>query len=132
MSSFYGNGGCVTDIGGSSSDYNQLQNTPIKNLTGTEGSPINFASLSFGEYKITGYYIYNLNSEKFNTKSLFISIFEDKETKKKIIKFEEFENSQFYIITLTYEDNGEYITDRFSPSNSSLSSVASEIKLLSF
>lgn len=131
MGSFYGNGGCVSEGGSGNSDYNQLQNTPIKNLTGTEGSPINFTNLSFGEYKITGYYIYNLNSEKFNTKSLYISVFEDTETKKKIIKFEEFENSQFYIITLTYEENGDYIMDRFSPSDS-LSSTASEVKLLSF
>ena len=131
MGSFYGNGGCVNEGGSGNSDYNQLQNTPIKNLTGTEGSPINFTNLSFGEYKITGYYIYNLNSEKFNTKSLYISVFEDIETKKKIIKFEEFENSQFYIITLTYEENGDYIMDRFSPSGS-LSSTASEVKLLSF
>lgn len=130
MSSFYGNGG-ISSGGGGTSDYNQLTNIPIKNITGTEGSPVNFSLLSFGQYKITGYYIFNKDSEVFNSSTLYISIFEDNETKKKIVKFEEFENSQFYIMTLTYEDDGTYIEDRFSPSQGS-SEVTSEIKLLSF
>lgn len=130
MSSFYGNGGISSGSGGTS-DYNQLTNIPIKNMTGTEGSPVNFSLLSFGQYKITGYYIFNKDSEVFNSNTLYISIFEDNETKKKIVKFEEFENSQFYIMTLTYEDDGTYIEDRFSPSQGS-SEVTSEIKLLSF
>lgn len=130
MSSFYGNGG-ISSGGGGTSDYNQLTNIPIKNMTGTEGSPVNFSLLSFGQYKITGYYIFNKDSEVFNSNTLYISIFEDNETKKKIVKFEEFENSQFYIMTLTYEDDGTYIEDRFSPSQGS-SEVTSEIKLLSF
>lgn len=130
MSSFYGYGG-ISGGGGGVSDYNQLTNIPIKNVTGTETSPVNFELLTFGEYKISGYYIYNKNSEVFNKNVLYISIFEDKETKKKIVKFEEFENSQFYIITLTYEDDGTYIEDRFSPSQGS-SEITSEIKLLSF
>lgn len=129
MSSFYGNGG--VSGGGGTSDYNQLTNVPVKNITGTEGSPINFELLTFGEYKISGYYKFNSDSEVFNKNVLYVSIFEDNETKKKIIKFEEFENSQFYIMTLTYEDDGTYIEDRFSPSQSS-SEIASEIKLLSF
>lgn len=90
-------------------DYNQLLNIPIKNIIGTKESPIIFNSLKFGNYKITGLYKYNNQDVIKNCNdSLLLSVFQDKTTGMKMIKFEEFDNSQFYMILICFEDNESY------------------------
>lgn len=113
-------------------DYNKIPNIPIENKNGTLDSPIDLSSLDFGQYKISGNYIYNskMTEIMFND-NLYIYVFKDIENGKKIIKFEEFKNSNFYIVTLLYEEDGSYIEDRFSLSDST-SSIVKEVELLSF
>lgn len=132
MSSFYGN----VSIGGSSgeggtSNYNELINLPIKNLIGTDSSPIIISNLNYGNYLIKGSYKYNSNS-KLLKEDIFknIQVFKDETSQNKIAKFEVFENKEYYIITLTYENDGNFIEDRLSISSGG--DVASEVKLITF
>lgn len=133
MSSFYGNI-CIGNSSGEggTSNYNDLSNLPIKNLMGTNSSPIIFYNLDYGNYLIKGNYKYNLNSDLLKEDTFKnIQIFKDEVTQKKIAKFEIFENKEYFIITLTFEDNGDYIEDRLSFSSES-SDIASEVKLITF
>ena len=132
MSSFYGN----VSIGGSSgeggtSNYNELINLPIKNLIGTDSSPIIISNLNYGNYLIKGSYKYNSNSELLKEDTFKnIQVFKDETSQNKIAKFEVFENKEYYIITLTYENDGNFIEDRLSISSGG--DVASEVKLITF
>lgn len=132
MSSFYGN----VSIGGSSgeggtSNYNELINLPIKNLIGTDSSPIIISNLNYGNYLIKGSYKYNSNSKLLKEDTFKnIQVFKDETSQNKIAKFEVFENKEYYIITLTYENDGNFIEDRLSISSGG--DVASEVKLITF
>lgn len=114
-------------------DYNNIPNIPIENKIGTVSSPINLSTLEFGEYIISGDYVYNETTENISAKKLYVSVFQDVENGKKIIKFEEFKNSNFYIVTLSYEEDGTYIEDRLSiPDSIDSTNIAKEVELLSF
>ncbi len=115
--SFYG-GGCVVVGGGSgagSSNYNDLINVPIQNLEGTNIQPIVFSELDFGNYVFTGYYKYNQNDTIYiESTPTNIQVFQDDVTLKKIVRTEIFENSEYYMVALIYEDDGSYSIKRFS------------------
>ena len=112
--SFYG-GGCVVVSGGGSSNYNDLTNLPIVNLTGTSMQPVVFSELTFGNYMITGYRRYNQNDTVYlETTPTYVQVFEDDVTLKKIVRTELFENGEYYMVALIYEDDGTYSTKKFS------------------
>lgn len=112
--SFYG-GGCVVVNGGGSSNYNDLINVPIVNLTGTSMQPVVFSELTFGNYMITGYRRYNQNDTVYlETTPTYVQVFEDDVTLKKIVRTELFENGEYYMVALIYEDDGTYSTKKFS------------------
>ena len=70
MSSFYG-GPSVGGGGGGSSNYNDMSNVPIKNITGTSANRfINFAGLDAGHYNLKGYYKKDSQSELQNVSTL--------------------------------------------------------------
>lgn len=116
MSSFYGNYGGGGSGEGSISNYDELLNKPIKNLVGTEASPIILNNLDYGEYLVKGSYIYTSKDTNVKKPSYqyYISILEDPITKKKIAKFETVEDSIFYIYTITFKENNTCVEDKLS------------------
>ena len=113
--SFYG-GGCVVVNGdGGSSNYNDLINVPVVNLTGTSMQPVVFSELAFGNYIVNGYRRYNQNDTVYlETTPTYVQVFEDDVTLKKIVRTEIFENREYYMVALIYEDDGTYSTKKFS------------------
>lgn len=133
MSSFYGNH-VISNAGGGSAgttNYNNLINTPIKNLKGVDSEPIIFSQLDYGNYLMSGYYQYSPNSlvyiESIPTN---IQVFQDTITLQKVVCFETFENNEYFLVTLTYDDDESYIEERFSfkqlQDNGSLSEAVTE------
>ena len=114
--SFYG-GGYIVVNGGSegSSNYNDLVNIPIVNLTGTSMQPVIFSELTFGNYIVTGYRRYNQNDIVYlEATPTYVQVFEDDVTLKKVVRTEIFENGEYYMVALIYEDDGTYSTKKFS------------------
>ena len=113
--SFYG-GGCVVVNGdGGSSNYNDLIIVPVVNLTGTSMQPVVFSELAFGNYIVAGYRRYNQNDTVYlETTPTYVQVFEDDVTLKKIVRTEVFENGEYYMVALIYEDDGTYSTKKFS------------------
>lgn len=109
MSSFYGNGG------GGTIDYNKLKNRPVTNLTGTEESPVILNTLDYGEYIINGNYLYTLNDSvlKGGDEPLYVLMFKDTVTSKKIAKYEIFEDEVYYINNIYFGDEETYLIDKF-------------------
>ena len=117
--SFYGGGCVVVNGGGGSSNYNDLMNVPIVNLTGTSMQPVVFSELAFGNYIVAGYRRYNQNDTVYlETTPTYVQVFEDDVTLKKIVRTEVFENGEYYMVALIYEDDGTYSTKKFSFSTS--------------
>ena len=113
--SFYGGGCVVVNGGGGSSNYNDLMNVPIVNLTGTSMQPVVFSELAFGNYIVAGYRRYNQNDTVYlETTPTYVQVFEDDVTLKKIVRTELFENGEYYMVALIYEDDGTYSTKKFS------------------
>ena len=113
--SFYGGGCVVVNGGGGSSNYNDLMNVPNVNLTGTSMQPVVFSELAFGNYIVNGYRRYNQNDTVYlETTPTYVQVFEDDVTLKKIVRTEIFENSEYYMVALIYEDDGTYSTKKFS------------------
>lgn len=113
--SFYGGGCVVVNGGGGSSNYNDLMNVPIVNLTGTSMQPVVFSELAFGNYIVAGYRRYNQNDTVYlETTPTYVQVFEDDVTLKKIVRTEVFENGEYYMVALIYEDDGTYSTKKFS------------------
>lgn len=113
--SFYGGGCVVVNGGGGSSNYNDLMNVPIVNLTGTSMQPVVFSELAFGNYIVAGYRRYNQNDTVYlETTPTYVQVFEDDVTLKKIVRTEIFENGEYYMVALIYEDDGTYSTKKFS------------------
>ena len=108
MSSFYGcYGGSSGSGGGGVSDYNQLSNTPIKNLIGTETSPVDLSALSYGRYNIAGSYIIKSDDEiiTLNEQQLF-SVFYDSVTGNKVIYYDIIKDGELVHMYITYEQDG--------------------------
>lgn len=113
--SFYGGGCVVVNGGGGSSNYNDSMNVPIVNLTGTSMQPVVFSELAFGNYIVAGYRRYNQNDTVYlETTPTYVQVFEDDVTLKKIVRTEIFENGEYYMVALIYEDDGTYSTKKFS------------------
>ena len=113
--SFYGGGCIVVNGDGGSSNYNDLINVPIVNLIGTSIQPVVFSELAFGNYIVTGYRRYNQNDIVYlETTPTYVQVFEDDVTLKKIVRTEIFENGEYYMVALIYEDDGTYSTKKFS------------------
>ena len=135
MGSFYGNGGWTGGEGSGTTNYNDLSNRPIVNLTGTESSPIVLHMLEYGIYLIKGFYHYNASDElKQFTSPINMQIFEDVATQQKVAKFEIIENQELIIITVFYDRNNDFIEDRLAigSGGGSTSPIAEEIVLGTF
>ena len=112
-SSFYGNGYAVN--GNGTLNYNELKNTPIQNLVGTSSQPVTFSNLNFGNYSVTGYYKYNDEDTIFlEFDPITVQVFKDDVTLKKIVRMEVFENGEYYMVVLIYEEDGTYNIKKFS------------------
>ena len=107
MGSFYGNYGGS----GGTTNYNELENKPIINLTGLPNNPIDLSKLQPGEYILKGYYKYNNIDEdiKFN-RTLKFSVVEDPISEQKNIFFTTTENNKYTTYLITYDkNNNEYV-----------------------
>jgi hypothetical protein len=108
--SFYGGGGVV-----GSSDYTDLINVPIQVLKGTSIQPIVFSELEYGNYLVQGYFKYNQDDTVYiESTPTNVQVFQDEVTLKKIAKTEIFENGEYYLVALIYEDDGSYSINKFS------------------
>lgn len=136
MGSFYGNGGWTSQGGGSgTTNYDDLSNKPIVNLTGTESSPIVLHELEYGIYLIKGSYRYTQDDEiKQSVSPLSLQVFEDVASGEKAAKYEIFENQEFLIITVFYSNDGTFIEDRLAIGDSTCecSHIAEEVVLGTF
>lgn len=133
MSSFYGHGWCTTGGESGTSNYDDLLNKPIVNLTGTETLPVIFSDLGYGNYLIKGFYRYVANDVNKQTINLSVKIVQDQETDKKVAKFEIVENQEIIVITVFYDNQGNFIESRFALGGSGESSrIAEEIVLGTF
>lgn len=121
MSSFYGNGGYYSSSEGGGSntpvtDYNSLTNKPILNLVGVTSQPIIFSNLSYGNYVLSGFYKFNENDQsKQENGQRCLQVYQDKETKQKIVKFETVEKDKYYLNFIKYDKNNNYTIEKFSP-----------------
>ena len=113
--SFYG-GGCIVSGGaGGSSDYRDLVNVPVQVLKGTNVQPIIFSELDYGNYLFSGNYMYNRDSAIFiESTPTNIHVFQDETTMKKIVRLEQFENSEYFMVALIYEEDDSYTEKKFS------------------
>ena len=132
MGSFYGNYSVGGGGGGGTSNYNDLTNKPITNLTGTDSKPIVLGGLFTGEYLIKGTYIYNESDEnKKETLLLHVSVSLDEVTKERVCKFEKCEDGTWfmYVVIIRTDD---YLVNKYSfskPSNNILFVAQSELPL---
>lgn len=106
--------------GGDTTNYNDLINKPVINKTGTESSPIILNTLGYGEYIITGNFVYTNedNTLKGGSFPTYISILQDGITLKKIAKYETFEDGIYYINTVSFNDDETCLIDKISIINS--------------
>lgn len=122
MSSFYGIG-VIADEDRGTTNYNELDNRPIINLTGI--LPVDFSSLDVGVYNVTGNYKYGADD---TTKTWdapnMVYVFKDTVTGKKVLRFDVYEDGARYTLTLVYEDDGTYIISKYSYGLVSADSVA--------
>ena len=133
MSSFYGHGWSIGGSDGGTSDYNDLSNKPITNLTGTESSPVTFSDLGYGNYLIKGFYRYSANDDNRLSSSLLVLITHDEESDGKVAKFDVIENKEVIVITVFYDNDGSFIESRFALGGSGdISHIAEEIVLKTF
>jgi len=122
LSSFYGIG-VIADEDRGTTNYNELDNRPIINLTGI--LPVDFSSLDVGVYNVTGNYKYGADD---TTKTWdapnMVYVFKDTVTGKKVLRFDVYEDGARYTLTLVYEDDGTYIISKYSYGLVSADSVA--------
>lgn len=113
MSSFYGcYGGSSGSGSGGVSDYNQLSNTPIKNLIGTENSPVDLSALSYGRYNVAGSYMYNSNGEVITlTEQRVFSVYNDSITGEKVVFYDSIQNGEIVYTYITYAEDGSVTVD---------------------
>lgn len=123
MSSFYGGAsiyGGGNGSGGGTSDYNDLQNVPVKNLTGTESNPVILDSLQEGNYILTGSYKYiTEDTEIQQITKTEITVTTDIITDEKIISYQYISNGKPYLRVITYQEDGSYSISNICLANSS-------------
>lgn len=116
MGSFYGQvslGG--SGSGGGVSNYNDLSNKPIKNLTGL--TAINLSSLEEGLYNIKGNYIYNTSDttvKTFASPRLLQVLLDDSVTDAKNIIFEYFNNGRHFAKIIHSYADGTYTEENYA------------------
>lgn len=116
MASFYGNIGISSNEGsGGTTNYNELINTPIKNVIGTTLSPIDFSVLNYGNYVLQGKYTYGDGEIKEAYAAKIVQVFQDIENGNRIVKFELFEQNTYYVVSLIYNSDGTYLEEKYSP-----------------
>lgn len=113
--SFYGRGTIGSGSGeGGTTNYNELSNKPITNLTGL--TAINLSSLELGLYNIRGNYIYS--SSDTETKTLtsprLLQILLDNASGLKVAVFDYYENTKHFTRTITYNSDGTYTVNDYS------------------
>ena len=111
MSSFYG-GASIYGAGngsGGTSDYNDLQNVPVKNLVGAESNPIILSQLQEGNYILTGFYKFTETDSEINRiNRTEISVANDIVTDEKIdairgnIKYQLSRRKDYFTILLSH------------------------------
>lgn len=114
MTSFYGRGGGSGTGGSGTSNYNELSNKPITNLTGL--TAINFSTLTPGLYSIRGNYIYNADDGEVKTfpSSNFVEVLLDSISGDKIVTFDLYENGKHLTYSIDYFSDGSYKVDRYT------------------
>lgn len=113
--SFYGRGGGTSSGGSGTSNYNELSNKPITNISG-EIAPINLSTLTAGLYNIRGQYIFNAEDDvikSFNS-STFVKVLLDTVTGDKTVSFETYENEKHFSYSIDYLKDGSYKVDRYT------------------
>lgn len=113
--SFYGRGIIGSGSGeGGTTNYNELSNKPITNLTGL--TAINLNSLELGLYNIRGNYIYN--STDTETKTLasprLLQVLLDSVSGLKVVVFDYYENGRHFTRTITYNTDDTYEVNNYS------------------
>lgn len=97
-------------------DYNKLENTPVKNLTGKDTT--NFIVLSgvgVGNYVLTGYYKKSSSSSLEHLEdSLRLTIVEDLYTRHKVLYFTTIENNESFINKIEYDSFGDILGEKKS------------------
>lgn len=117
MSSFYGQSTLSIESGDSGTfNYDELFNKPIKNLKGTNSTPINISTLESGNYTLIGDYIFSQEDEvKTSSTPRILQIYKDEIKNTLIAKFETFENGEYLITSIIYNEDGTYIEEKYSP-----------------
>lgn len=112
MSSFYGIG-VIADESGGTTNYNELENRPITNLTGI--LPVDFSSLDVGVYNVTGNYKYSAEDDTHTwSEPNMVYIFKDTVTGKKVLRFDVYEDGARYTITLVYDEDSTYTLSKYA------------------
>jgi len=105
MSSFYGPIGIRGSGGSGTTDYNELINTPITNVSGlSEDLFLNLRYLECGEYSLTGYFKTNALGDTRHAEtpiSLLVTL--DTSTGDKIIQYTEVRDKETYLHTISYD-----------------------------
>lgn len=95
-----------TPSGSGSDNYNDLSNTPIKNIAGS--SPQNFVSLAaleFGHYKLTGYYKEDASGNVLQaTTPIELLVTQDAQTGEKLITYQAVSNHEVKNHVLVYSN----------------------------
>lgn len=107
MSSFYGGGGI--NSGGGTDNYNELSNTPIKNIHGIDaGSPIILSGLSYGHYNLTGFYKQDSGSDIQDAQNdaIDVLVIKDKDNGHKTILYHTVESGKPFLNTIAYSASG--------------------------
>lgn len=114
MTSFYGRGGGSGTGGSGTSNYNELSNKPITNLTGL--TAINLSTLTLGLYNIRGNYIFN--AEDAEVKSFpsptFVKVLLDTETNDKIVTYDVYVKGKHLTYSIDYYVDGTYKVDKYT------------------
>lgn len=101
---------------GEGMNYNELENAPVVNLTGTEEKPIILQKLDYGSYAVTGPYKVVPEDEGFllNPSVFSMTVLDDNITSNKVVKIEDYEDGELYIETIIFTNDG-YIKDKVYP-----------------
>ena len=101
MSSFYG-GNSIFGTG-KNTDYNNMANVPISNISGTEQNPIYFEVLDYGHYNLTGSFKILQDGQVFTINTpLDIMITKDAQTGDKIVTYETIESGKLKRTIIDY------------------------------
>ena len=91
--------------GGGSNNYNELLNTPIKNIAGS--SPQNFVSLAgleYGHYRLTGYYKEDVDNTLQTSSPIELVVTQDEKTGEKLVIYQTVYNHELKNNVLVYAD----------------------------